>query len=296
MATAAVISMQRLKRLDVDSAANSIRFSFSLGANFFMEIAKLRAARAVYAQMVAAFAGSEEAQKIDVFARTSSFTKTIYDPYVNVLRATTEAFAGVVGGVDAMEVAPLDEPYGESTELSRRISRNIQIMLQNEFNLLQPVDPAGGSWYVETLTAEISKSVWAAFSKIEADGGIFSSLSAGTIQQAIAKTLSDRFGKLAVRSDRAVGTNMYANTLEKRLDRFPVEKSACVCNPSVAVDAIKPHRWTEQFEALRGATERYASETGKTIKIFLANMGPLSQHKARADFSSDFLRLRNSKC
>jgi methylmalonyl-CoA mutase len=288
---AAYIEAMVQNGLDVDSAAKSIRFSFSLGANFFMEIAKLRAARVVFAQIVSAFGGSDEAQKIEVFARTSSFTKTIYDPYVNVLRSTTEAFAGVVGGIDAMEVVPLDEPYGESIELSRRIARNIQIMFQNEFNLLQPVDPAGGSWYVETLTSEIAQSIWSAFQKIDAAGGIVASLQSGAVQQGIAKTLADRFGKLANRSDRAVGTNMYANILEKRLERKPIDKAKCECTPVVSIEPILPHRWTEQYEELRGATERYQTETGKTLKVFLANMGPLSQHKARADFSCGFFEV-----
>ena len=294
MATAAAYIEAMIKNgLDADIAAKSIRFSFSLGANFFMEIAKLRAARVVFAQIVSAFGGGEEAQKLDVFARTSSFTKTVYDPYVNVLRSTTEAFAGVLGGIDAMEVAPLDEPYGESTELSRRIARNIQIMFQNEFNLLQPMDPAGGSWYVETLTSEIAQSVWSAFQKIDAKGGIVASLKSGDVQQGIAKTLADRFGKLANRSDRAVGTNMYANVLEKRLERKPIERAKCACTPVVSVEPILPHRWTEQFEELRGATERYTAQTGKTLKVFLANMGPLSQHKARADFSCGFFEVAN---
>lgn len=277
--------------VDIDAAAGAIRVSLSLGANFFMEISKLRAARVVYAQMVAAFGGNEEARKIDVFARTSDFTKTVYDPYVNLLRATTEAFSGAMGGVDAMEVAPLDAAYGSSDDQTRRIARNIQIMLQEEFNLLEPIDPAGGSWYVETLTAELAKSIWAEFQKIEAAGGMAAALKVGSVQADIAKVLDKRFQKLATRADRAVGTNMYANMTEKPLDRPARAVSKAVAGAAESVTAIVPRRWTEQFESLRAATEAYESKTGKTVKVFLANMGPIPQHKARADFATGFFEV-----
>ena len=122
----------------IDDIARQIRFRFSLGANFFMEIAKLRAARVVWAQIVKTYGGSEEAAKLNVSATTSAFTATVYDPYVNILRATTQAFSGVVGGVDLLSVQPFDSAVGESIELSRRVGRNIQVMMQNEFNLLSP--------------------------------------------------------------------------------------------------------------------------------------------------------------
>ena len=324
--------------IDIDTAAKSIRFGFSLGANFFMEIAKMRAIRVAFARMVAAFGGSEEAQVIDVFARTSAFTKTVYDPYVNILRTTTEAFSGVVGGIQAMEVATLDEPIGPSDEQTRRIARNQQIMLREEFNLLQPVDPAGGSWYVETLTAQLGEAIWAKFQEIEAAGGMLASLKSGAAQADVQATLEARFKKLATRADRAVGTNMYANMVEKPLEREPYKadshcdakcetsanaeaaaalselagakdkleaavKAAAACATlagireklgnadSETVAAIAPHRWTEKYEALRARTEAYETKTGKTLKIFLANMGPIPQHKARADFACGFFEV-----
>lgn len=293
LATAALYIEELAKRgVSVDDAAKSIRVSYSLGSNFFMEIAKLRASRVVFAQMVKAFGGSEDAQKIDVFAKTSAFTQTAYDPYVNILRATTEAFSGAVGGVNGMEVTPLDSAIGASDETTRRIARNIQVMLQEEFGLLEPIDPAGGSWYVETLTAEVAKAVWAKFQKIDAEGGIVASLKAGTLQAEIEKTLESRFDNLAKRSDRAVGTNMYANMTEKKLEREPA-KVAPACNKP-AVETVKPvaaHRWTERFEKLRAKTEKYEAETGKTVDIFLANMGPIPQHKARADFACGFFEV-----
>lgn len=280
--------------ISADDAAGSIRLCVSLGSNFFMEIAKLRAMRVVFARMARAYGAGDEAAKADVFASTSAFTKTAFDPYVNILRATTEAFSGVVGGINAMNVSPLDEAIGESDETSRRIARNLQLMLREEFDLLHPVDPAGGSWYVETLTNQLIEAIAEKFKDIEAKGGMLELLKAGEIQAEVKKVLDERFKKLATRADRAVGTNMYANMTEKPLERAPKEKKkpcCCQCEFSISVEPIKPHRWTEQFEALRKATDEAAEKMGKRLSAFLVNMGPIPQHKARADFSRGFLEV-----
>jgi len=292
MATAVAYINALIERgVDINTAASSIRFGFSLGSNFFMEIAKLRAARMVFAQIVAAFGGNEEAQKIDVFARTSSFTKTIFDPYVNILRATTETFSGVVGGINALEVAPLDEPFGSSDEQTTRIARNIQVMMQKEFNLLQPVDPAGGSWYVETITSELANAIWMNFQAVEVKGGIEACIMDGSIQKDVEAVLDARFSALATRADSAVGTNMYPNVLEQKLERPALEAPAVSGAAVVKAEKITAHRWTERFEALRERTLAYEAKTGKTVDVFLANMGPIPQHKARADFSAGFFEV-----
>ncbi len=278
--------------VDVNAAAKAIRFSFSLGANFFMQIAKLRAARVVFAQMVKTFGGDAEARKIDTFVTTSPFTQTVVDPYVNVLRATTQAFSGVVGGADGMCVLPMDEALGGTEEASSRLARNIQVMLKEEFNLLQPVDPAGGSWYVETLTAQLGQAIWTKLGAIDAKGGIIAMLKSGAIQAEVDATLQQRFKNLETRADRAVGVNMYANMTEEKLTRKPSTAAPACDKP--AVETIKPieaHRWTERFEALRYATEDYEAKTGKKINVFLANMGDVHQHKARADFARGFLEV-----
>lgn len=211
--------------LDINTVAKQIRFTFSIGANFFMEIAKLRAVKMVWAQVVKAYGGDAEAQKIDIYARTSKFTYTVNDPYVNVLRATTQAFSAVVGGIDEMEVAPFDDVIGASCEQSRRIARNQQIMMQNEFNLLQPVDPAGGSWYVEYLTNKVANMIWEAVQAVDAEGGMVELLKQGKVQEAVADVLKARFKNLATRKDRAVGTNMYANKVETPF-QTPCQKEA----------------------------------------------------------------------
>ena len=290
-AASAYIAALMERGVSADAAAQSIEFRFSLGANFFMEIAKLRAARMVFAQIAEAYGASEEARKISVLARTASFTKAAYDPYVNILRSTTEAFSGVVGGVDAMEVAPLDEPFGDGDELSRRVARNIQVMMQEEFHLTQPVDPAGGSWYVETLTHQLAEKIWEYFQGIEAKGGMEAAVLSGSVQDDIAATLEERFHNLDTRADRAVGVNMYANVLEKKMGEPIGDTSAPVGPPVVTAKKITAHRWTERYEALRAKTEAWMEKTGKTLDIFLANMGPIPQHKARADFAAGFFEV-----
>ena len=347
LATAAAYLRALCERgLTIDEAAGQIAFGFSMGANFFLQIAKLRAVRPIWAQIVKAFGGSAESQKMRIHARPALFFKTIYDPYVNMLRNTTEIFSGVVGGIDSFESAPFDEPIRKGDEFSRRIARNIQIMLQEEFGMLQPIDPAGGSWAVETLTRQMKEKIWAEFQSIEKQGGIVAALRAGSVQEEIAKILADRFKKADIRKDRIVGNNMYPNMTEVLLETraedtaalkaqrtkdieaylsdidtkhrdealaaFKADGSvdqgieAAFVGATIAelmaavtdgkgaaetVTAIAPHRWSERFEALRKRTEDYKAQKNDNVKIFLANMGPIPQHKARADFTTGFLQV-----
>lgn len=351
-AAIAYIRAMQIRGLDIDMIARHIRFSFSLGSNFFMEIAKLRAARMIWAQIVEAFSGGPEAQKMNVHARTSFFSKTVYDPYVNMLRTTTEAFSGVVGGADSLQVGCFDEAVRPGDEFSRRIARNTQIMLRSEFSLLQPIDPAGGSWYIETLTHQIAEKVWTLLQKVEEQGGLAKALATGFIQQSIEEVLKQRLKNLASRSDRAVGTNMYPNTGEIPLEvpqddhetvrkrrvqaiheyRSEIDEPYCGEQLAKLLDAVSGqagqlmdavigafqagatvgeirsalnddepsdqavqpiavHRWTEQFETLRSHTEDYKTSTGDNVKIFLANMGKIPQHKPRADFTTGFMEV-----
>ena len=334
---------QMLKRgVSLKDAASSLYFCFNQGANFFMEIAKLRALRQVWAAIMEAFGAEEADRSIMVHGRSSRFTKTVIDPYVNMLRNTTQTFSSVVGGVNTYENAPFDEMIRKGDEFSRRIARNLHVMLQEEFGMLRPIDAAGGSWAVESLTKEIAEKIWAEFQKVEGMGGITAALKEGYPQKTIAAVLEQRFKNLDYRKERAVGVNMYPNMTEEPLDPRPedteklkklrvaaveafrgdidteylkeklagvdtVEKAedafaagATVAEVAAArgaaagdvtVEPIAVHHWTERYEALRFDTERYIKETGKNIEVFLANMGPIPQHKARADFSTSFLQV-----
>ena len=328
--------------ISLKDIAASLYFAFNQGANFFMEIAKLRALRQVWAAIMEAFGAEEADRSIMVHGRSSRFTKTVIDPYVNMLRNCTQTFSGVVGGVNTYENPPFDELIRKGDVFSRRIARNLHVMLQEEFGMLCPIDPAGGSWAVESLTKQIVEKIWAEFQKIEGMGGMVKALEAGYPQEQIAKTLDERFKALELRKDRAVGVNMYPNMTEEPLERraedsealkkqraaavaayvadidtnFVAGKLADVATVEAAVEAfsngatlgqvaaagckaeeietitpITAHHWTERYEALRFDTERYMKETGKNVEVFLANMGPIPQHKARADFSTSFLQV-----
>ena len=338
---------QLMKRgLTIKEAAGQIFFGISMGANFFMQIAKLRASRPIWANIIKAFGGDEEDMAMHVHGRPALFFKTVFDPYVNMLRNTTEIFSGVVGGLDSYENEPFDEPIRKGDVFSRRIARNVQVMLQEEFGLLQPIDPSGGSWAVETLTKQIKEKIWAEFQAIEAKGGIVKALEEGYPQETIAKTLADRFKALEFRKDRIVGSNMYPNMTEELLDPREEDHAALKKQRQADIDAylsdmddthkaeslkalkeaatldaalkafqagatigeiraalnkggasetlkaIEPHRWSERFEDLRMTTEAYKkAHNGDNVKVFLANMGPIPQHKARADFSTSFLQV-----
>ena len=340
---------QMLSRgISIHDIAQSIVFGFNTGATFFIEIAKLRAARQVWSNIMAAFGAEEEDRAMKIHAKPALFTKTIFDIGVNMLRNTTEAFSAVVGGVDTYENAPYDDTVRKGDEFSRRIARNLQIMLQEEFGMLRPIDAAGGSWAIEALTKEMAEKIWAEFQKVEGMGGIVAALSEGYPQKEIAAVLQKRFKALDMRKDSAVGNNMYPLMGEELLDPRPedtdeikktlsdaanqyradldvgfrseklaalrkapegeavaIAMEAAAAGATIAeineaagrgdvcieIESIAPHRWTERYEALRLDTEKYVKETGKNVEIFLANMGKIPQHKARADFSTSFLQV-----
>lgn len=348
-ATAVEYVRQLLQRgLSIHDIAQSLYFQLNQGANFFMQIAKLRAAREVWSNIMKAFGADEADRALIVHGRPALFTKTVFDPYVNMLRNTTQTFSSIVGGVTTYENEPFDEPIRKGDEFSTRIARNVQVMLQEEFGMLRPVDPAGGSWAVESLTKEVADKIWAEFQKVEGMGGIVKALQEGYPQAEIDKILQARFKALETRKDRAVGTNMYPNMTEELIDPRPEDTAALKAerikaikeyqadldlpetevlkkdlsvvkgngdavaaavtafskgatiaqirdalgrSESETVAAIAPHRWTERYEDLRKATEAYKAKTGKNVEIFLANMGPIPQHKARADFSTSFLQV-----
>jgi methylmalonyl-CoA mutase len=209
--------------LVIDDIAPRMCFSFSVGSNFFMEVAKLRAARMLWAKIVAAFGGNNASQRMSMHVRTSSWNKTIYDPYVNMLRTTVEAFAGAVGGGDSMHVGAFDEPLGLPDEFSRRIARNTQLILQHECRLNRVIDPAGGSWYVESLTDSIGRKAWALLQAVEKLGGMGRALQQGFPQADVAAVCAKRMAHIAKRKDVFIGTNVYPNLDEKPREVLQVD-------------------------------------------------------------------------
>ncbi|ATA60590.1 methylmalonyl-CoA mutase [Geobacillus stearothermophilus] len=226
MATAVEYIRAGLDRgLAVDDIAVRMQASFAVGADFFMEIAKLRAARRLFAQVMEAFGGGESAKRIELYVRTSPFTKTVYDPYVNMLRAAAEAFAAVVGGADGVHVSPFDEAIGLADEFSRRIARNTQLILLEEAHVANVIDPAGGSYYVETLTAKLAEEAWKLFQRVEEQGGMAKALEAGFVQAEVEAVAKRRLDRVKMRKEKIVGTNVYAN-LEETLIEKPTQAAA----------------------------------------------------------------------
>ncbi|HPT71595.1 MAG TPA: methylmalonyl-CoA mutase family protein [Candidatus Cloacimonadota bacterium] len=258
----------------INEILQRVRFEFCIGSNFFMEIAKLRAARILWATVAQAFGGNEDSQKITLHAKTSRYNKTIFDPYVNILRTTTEAFSAVLGGTDSLQIDPFDTVIRETDDFSKRIARNQHYILKEEAHMDALVDPAGGSWYVESLTSQLAEKAWAFFQEIEAKGGF--SQAQDMINEKIAAIAALREKNLRTRKDVMVGTNMFANPGEEvlgDLNSIRLESYATLAYP---------------YENMRLAVERHIAKTGKRPSVFLATMGPLNQHKARADFSQGF--------
>lgn len=218
---AGVTCLKELARRGVDPAttASRMRLSVSVGGHYFMEVAKLRALRLLWSRVLEAFGVPDGQRTLHLHARTGLWNKTLFDPYVNMLRTTTEAFSAVVGGCDSLHVSPFDEVIRESDTFARRIARNTHAILAEECGLKQVVDPAGGSWAVETLTDDLAGAAWKAFQDLEAEGGLLASLKAGALQGRIEAVREERLKNIQRRKDVIVGTNAYPNATEKLLAR-----------------------------------------------------------------------------
>lgn len=311
--------------VSVEDAASRMLVRLSVGGHFFMEIAKLRAMRVLWAQVVRACGGSDEAAKIHLHARSGLFNKTQFDPHVNMLRGTTEAFAAVVGGADSLHVAPFDAVLSQvPSDQGRRVARNTQIMLREESRLDHVVDLAGGSWAVEALTHQLCVAAWKLFQEVEAMGGMKAALEAGFPQAKIAEVAAARRKALVQRTDVVVGTNQYPNALEAMPDVKAVDHAAlkAVLGPkaaaarkgavkgsgfaalveaapnatlsemmtrgeSIKVEPLKMHRLVEPFETLRKAV---LGAKQKPV-VFLANLGPVGTYMPRLDFTRGFFQV-----
>lgn len=278
----------QMSGFSIDQIAPLFQVQLSLGSNFFMEIAKLRAFRLLWAEMIKAFGGNENSQRVWIHGQTASFNKSSYDIYVNVLRTSTEGFAGVIGGADSLEIGCFNELVAEPDESARRMARNQQIILKDEAHFGKVLDPAGGCYYIENLTNELAGQAWKLMQELEAGGGMIKSLRAGKIHQLLAETAKARIDAVNKRKDVFVGVNMYANLLEEDpLLREPEPALAPVKAVVLEQGALPRLRAVEGIEALRSRI----SASKKKPSIFLLNMGSLAEYKARADFSSGFFQV-----
>lgn len=208
--------------LSVDAAARQILFTFAISNDFFVQIAKLRAARWLWAKIVVAAGGEPRAAAMQIHARTSRFTKTQRDPWVNMLRATGECTAAVLGGAQSVATLPFDEAIGPPAELARRVARNTQMVLREESHLGAVADPVGGSWFVEKLTLDLGRAAWESFQGIEATGGIVAALGSGRLIDSIEEVSAKTKARVAKRKAPIVGVSEFPNLDEEQLVREPV--------------------------------------------------------------------------
>ena len=273
-----------------DEVANRIKFNMGVSTVYFMEIAKFRAARELWALIVKQFnPANDYSCMMNVNAETSRYNQTIYDSYVNLLRSQTEAMSAALACVDSIVVTPFDAPYKESDDFSERIARNQQILLKEESHLDKVVDPAGGSYYVEMLTKNLAEQGWKLFLDVEDKGGFKAALESGDIINAVNATAKERFDKVAKRREQLLGTNQFPNFTEKAADKADACKECnchCSCNHEEAEGAVtlNTKRLATQFEEVRLATEHAAN----TPKVFMLTIGNLAMRLARAQFSDNF--------
>lgn len=276
--------------LEISEITPRLRFSFGIGPNYFMELAKIRAARLLWANIVSSYSGSrDETCQMNINTTTSSWNSTLYDPYVNLLRTTTESMSAVIAGTNSHTILPFDAAFGESSDFSERIARNQQLILKEESNFDKLVDPAAGSYYIESITASLAEEAWKLFLKTEEEGGFLIAFSKGYIQDQVEATAQKRDLALATRRDILLGTNQYPNFTEKMShdlsDKLlnPVTEE----HPEAIARPLKIYRGSMAFEALRYRTDRFA-ESNHRPKAYMLTIGNFGMRKARAQFACNF--------
>ncbi|MDE5579482.1 MAG: methylmalonyl-CoA mutase small subunit [Alistipes sp.] len=268
--------------LTVDEAARKLRFSLSVTSNYFLEIAKLRAARMLWANIVKGYDPEKECScKMMIHAETSRWNQTVYDPYVNMLRGTTEAMSAAIGGVHSLEVTPFDRAFEAPTEFAKRIARNVELLLKHESHFDQVVDPAGGSYYIENLTQSIAEEAWKLFLEIEEQGGYTAAYKAGTIVEKVKASAANKDKNIATRRQILLGANQFPNFTEVA----PAEIAAdTVTRTAAEGNVLTPYRGAMAFEQMRLEVDR----SGKAPKAFMLTCGSLAMARARAQFSCNF--------
>ncbi|MFW6050137.1 MAG: methylmalonyl-CoA mutase family protein [Myxococcota bacterium] len=330
--------------VSVEDGARRIVFRMAVGGDFFVEIAKLRAARWVWSKAVSAWGGGEQAQRMVLHARTSPWTKSRRDPWVNMLRGTAESFAAAVGGADAISTSPFDEAIGPSDDLARRVARNTQLVLREEAHLHRVADPGGGSWYLERLTEQLARAAWEELRAVEKAGGMARALLRGRVASAVEGTAERRRADIATRRAPFVGVSEYPNLEEPTVERShtpgpeegpigrglrdgddrerrdklqaladlvtgrapvrPGQRLAALVEAAATgvdlfslgavlrwgrasrhIEPLRPWRGPSPWEVLRDASDVYLRKHGRRPRVFLANLGPIPEHRVRAEYA-----------
>ena len=268
--------------------AKKIKFNFGISSNYFLEIAKFRAGRMLWANIVNEYKPECEcACKMIAHAETSTFNLTLFDAHVNLLRTQTETMSAALAGVNSITVTPFDKTYKTPDDFSERIARNQQLLLKEECHFNKVVDPAAGSYFIENLTVSIAKQAWDLFLNVEEEGGMLEAVKAGKVQEAVNASNKARHDAVSKRKEVLLGTNQFPNFNEKAGEKNPVEAQCCCSGNSCEkpIATLNFNRAASEFEALRLQTER----SGKRPKAFMLTIGNLAMRQARAQFSCNFL-------
>ena len=304
--------------INAEKVAQSIHFNFSIGSNYFLEIAKFRAARMLWQKVLEAY--EVEGVEMYIHGSTSQWNKTLFDPYVNMLRSSTEGMSAAIAGCDAISVNPFDETFSQPDEFSQRVARNQQIVLKEEAYLNKVSDPSAGSYYIEQLTDKIAEAAWECFQEVETQGGMLQSIKDRYIQITIEESRKQRDQQIASRGRIFVGTNQYPNSEEKAQKSESKFQTASLkeSGSDIAIDPkqivksmgeafnngakmgdivpqlydinkldirpLRPYRGAQAFEELRMATQQHSG----TPKVLNLPIGNKKMRKARSAFSNNF--------
>jgi methylmalonyl-CoA mutase len=275
--------------LPAQTVAKKIKFNFGVGSNYFMEIAKFRASRLLWAEIVNAYLPDDScksAAKMNINVYTSEWNQSVYDAYVNLLRSQTETMSASLAGVDSIVVTPFDNAFKTSDDFSERIARNQQLLLKEEAHFDKVVDPSAGSYYIENLTAAIAEQAWKVFLSVDEKGGFYAALKEGFIQQEVNASNDKRHTAISNRREILLGTNQFPNFNEFSLEKVEegTKDTKCCCSGNGSIETLNFNHGSSAFDVLRLATEK----SGKRPKVFMLTIGPLSMRLARAQFSSNF--------
>lgn len=273
--------------LKPDEILPRLKFTFAIGSSYFLEIAKLRAARMIWAKITEPYVqGNKELCNTTIHSVSSKENKAIFDSYNNILRTTTETMSAIIGGSNSILTIPFDDTWQPSNSFSERIARNIQHILKEESHFNKVIDPASGSYYIEELTALVAEKSWELFLEIEEKGGFISAMEQGFIKEAIEKTATEKYNQIAARKKNILGVNLYPNLNERMADK--------ILNPmpvSTNGKSLQPFRGAQAFEEIRLATGNYIVNGGIRPKVYLAQYGNLSMRIARAQFITNFFGI-----
>lgn len=273
------------KGLDIDDIAPRVRFHFAVGSDYFMEIAKFRAAKYLWAKIVNAYGISDASNAtMHIHCSNSQWNKTVYDPYVNMLRTTTESMSAILGGVNSLSVMPFNSVYETETEFSERIARNQQLVLKGESYLDKVADISAGSYYIEELTDKLIHGAWDQFLMIDDNGGYLEAFKKGIIQKIVKEEATSKNKEIATRRRSILGTNQFPNVSEKLTADFVLPKR--VTNDT-DIEPLIQYRGAEELEVLRSSTDKYA-ENNKRPVAWMFTFGNLAMRKARSQFAGNF--------